>query len=235
MPLTSIRRELAAAADEAAAAAVKRLFKTGPGEYGEGDRFLGIRAPVLRTFAQRYHRLLTTRTTGRLLRSAVHEERFLALLILIRQYREGDPATQRAVYDLYLRNTVFINSWDLVDLSADKIVGPFLFERRRAVLYRLAQSELLWDRRIAIIATFYFIKHGDFTDTLRIADLLLGDTQDLIQKAVGWMLREVGKRNPEVEREFLRERYRTMPRTMLRYAVEKFPEELRRQYLRGAI
>jgi len=234
MHLSDIRKELAAAASEEKAAILRRFFKTGPGEYGEGDRFLGIQVPVLRRFAKRY-RLMALDAAEQLLQSAIHEERMLALLVLVLQFQQGDPPTQRAIFDLYLRSTAFINNWDLVDLSADKIVGPFLFKRSREVLSRLAESKLLWERRIAIIATFHFIKRGEFTDTLRIADLLLGDKEDLIQKAVGWMLREVGKRNLELEQEFLRGRYRSMPRTMLRYAIEKFPEELRRQYLHGAI
>lgn len=234
MHLGDIRKELAAAANEEKATVLRRFFKTGPGEYGEGDRFLGIQVPILRKFAKRY-RLITLDAVEQLLQSAIHEERLLALLILILQYQARDLPRQQAIFDLYLRNAAFINNWDLVDLSADKIVGSHLFERSREVLYKLAESELLWERRIAIIATFHFIKRGEFTDTLGIADLLLDDREDLIQKAVGWMLREVGKRNLELEQEFLRGRYRSMPRTMLRYAIERFPEELRRQYLRGAI
>lgn len=234
MHLSDIRRELAAAANEEKAAVLRRFFKTGPGEYGEGDRFLGIPVPVLRKFAKHYQ-FITSNTAEQLLHSAIHEERLLALLILILQYQAGDLSTRQAIFHLYLRNTAFINNWDLVDLSADKIVGSHLFERSRRKLYNLAESKLLWERRIAIIATFHFIKCGEFTDTLGIADLLLADREDLIQKAVGWMLREVGKRNLELEQEFLRGRYRSMPRTMLRYAIEKFPEELRRQYLLGAV
>ncbi len=234
MHLSDIRQELLTMANEEKVKILKRFFKTGPGEYGEGDRFLGIQVPVLRKFARRCQHI-SMDLAERLLHSAIHEERLLALLILILQYQKGDFPVQQEIFELYLRNTSFINNWDLVDLSADKIVGSFLFDRSREVLFDRSRSGLLWDRRIAIMATFYFIKRDDFADTLTIADILLGDKQDLIQKAVGWLLREVGKRNLEVERDFLHGRYRTMPRTMLRYAIEKFPEDLRQQYLRSEI
>jgi 3-methyladenine DNA glycosylase AlkD len=170
-----------------------------------------------------------------LLRSPIHEERMLSLLILIQEYARGTDEERKNLYDFYLANTSFINNWDLVDLSAEHVVGRFLMTGSRRPLYRLAKSRILWERRIAILATFHFIKQHDFRDTLKIASILLSDKEDLIQKAVGWMLREVGKRDPEAEEQFLRKTYQRMPRTMLRYAIERLPEERRKQYLKGEI
>ena len=170
-----------------------------------------------------------------LLRSRIHEERLLALLLLVDVFKAGGPADRKRTYDVYLANTASINNWDLVDSSAPQIVGGWLEDRSRAPLDRLARSASLWERRIAIVATHHFIRLGEFDDTLRIADVVLHDSQDLIHKAVGWMLREVGTRNGAVERRFLKERYRGMPRTMLRYAIERFPEAERRRYLEGRV
>jgi len=212
----------------------QRFFKTGPGQYGEGDLFLGIRVPKLRELAKEF-RDSPLGEARRLLRSAYHEERLFALLLLVQKFSGGNAARQKTVYDMYLKNTRYINNWDLVDLSAYLIVGSYLADKNRRPLYRLAQSESLWERRIAIIATFHFIKHNQYADTLDIARLLLTDQEDLIHKATGWMLREVGKRNPVVEREFLKTHYLRMPRTMLRYAIEKFPENERLKYLKGLV
>jgi len=211
---------------------LQRFFKTGKGEYGEGDIFLGITVPVMRKLAGEYQALSSTETL-QLLHSTIHEARLVALLILVCAFERGDDTQRKQVFDLYLANTAHVNNWDLVDLSAHRIVGPYLEGRDKSTLYALAQSRLLWDRRISVLATFYYIKRGEFGETLRVAELLLGDPEDLIHKAVGWMLREVGKRDRGVEEEFLRSHYTIMPRTMLRYAIEKFPEELRRRYLRG--
>lgn len=211
-----------------------RYFKTGPGEYGEGDRFLGIRVPVLRKLARKY-RTLALPACRELLVSPYHEARLLALLILVLRYDRGDEGERAAVYRLYLDHLAYVNNWDLVDSSAEHIVGRHLQERDKAVLYELARSRSVWGRRVAIMATFHYVKAGSFDDTLRIAELLLDDPHDLVHKAVGWMIREVGKRNRQVAEEFLRPRYRRMPRTMLRYAIEKFPEELRQRYLRGEV
>jgi 3-methyladenine DNA glycosylase AlkD len=213
---------------------LQRFFKTGPGEYGEGDVFLGIQVPKVRSVGKEFQDLAITEV-NKLLRSSVHEDRLLALLILVRRYSKGDAATQARIYKLYLGNTRYINNWDLVDLSASHIVGAFLKERSRRPLDNLAKSPLLWDRRIAIIATAHFIKHDDFATTLRIAAKLLDDEEDLIHKAVGWMLREVGKRDMAVEEGFLKRHYRRMPRTMLRYAIERFPEAKRQRYLKGKV
>lgn len=210
-----------------------RFFKTGPGEYGEGDLFRGIRVPVQRTVARRFDHLPLAEAE-RLLHSPFHEDRLTALLILVRQFgRKG--ADRQAIYDLYLRNTAYINNWDLVDSSAPQIVGAFLADKSRAILDDLARSDLIWERRVAIMATQHFIKLGQFDDTLRLARALLHDREDLIHKAVGWMLREVGNRNLAVEEAFLAKTYQTMPRTMLRYAIEKFPEAKRKAYLVGEI
>lgn len=229
---------LAALGDATAARFALRFFKTGPGQYGEGDRFLGIRVPVLRDLA-RDCRDAGLEVALPLLQSAWHEARAVGLMLLVRLYRKGDEATRKRIYTLYLKSTRFINNWDLVDSSAEHIVGPWLADRpaeRTRVLTRLARSKSLWERRIAILATFHYIKKGEAAETLRIAEMLLGDREDLIHKAVGWMLREVGKRVGETAAEtFLRKHHRAMPRTMLRYAIERFGEDKRRRYLAGNI
>jgi 3-methyladenine DNA glycosylase AlkD len=220
--------------DRRRALAVQRFFKTAPGEYGEGDVFVGLRVPEIRKLAKTYRALPLSETT-QLLKSSIHEARLLALLILVRAYAQGNASLQGRIYRLYLRNTRFINNWDLVDASAEHIVGSYLWRRGKSPLRVLAKSKLLWDRRISIMATFRYIKRGEFSETLHIAKLLLRDPEDLIHKAVGWMLREIGKRDSLAEEKFLKVCYRTMPRTMLRYAIEKFPDKLRRRYLRGEI
>jgi 3-methyladenine DNA glycosylase AlkD len=220
--------------DAERAKVLRRFFKTGPGQYGAGDVFLGLRVPQIRKLVKEY-RGLPLPDTIRLLQSPIHEARLLALLLLTRAYPEAAPSLQEEIFHTYLRNTRFINSWDLVDASAEHIVGSHLRCRGRESLQSLAASPLLWDRRIAIMATFHYIKRGEFAETLRIAELLLQDPEDLIRKAVGWMLREVGKRDALEEEGFLKVHYKTMPRTMLRYAVERFPEGLRKQYLSGDI
>jgi 3-methyladenine DNA glycosylase AlkD len=221
-------------ADDEIAAAMCRFFKTGPGQYGEGDRFLGIKATPLRQMAREFQSLPLSEAR-KLLASAFHEARMLALLVLVRAFEKGDDATREAVYDLYLASTGRVNSWDLVDASAPAIVGGFLAERGRGPLTRLARSVSLWERRIAVVATLHFIRRGEFADTLRLAGLLLGDPEDLIHKATGWMLREVGKRDQAVLEAFLAGYCQRMPRTALRYAIERFPEARRRQYLKGEV
>src|SRR4029450_7207825 len=227
-----IKQRLTGLANSHSAAFLQSFFKTGPGEYGEGDRFRGIRVPVIRKLAKEYQGL-TLAESQKLICSSYHEDRLLALLILVRTYERGDNAVKRKVYNLYLKNARFINNWDLVDVSAPQIVGGFLWDKDRDALCGLAQSSNLWQRRVAIMATFHFIRRGDFTDTLKMAVMLLPDREDLIHKAVGWMLREVGKRDRQAEERFLNEHCGRMPRVMLRYAIEKFPEAKRRQYLRG--
>jgi len=213
---------------------LQKFFKTGPGEYGDGDLFRGIRVPLLRKLAKEFQHLTLTETK-KLLRSSYHEDRLLALLILTRACVRGDDPLRKKIYNFYLNNTQFINNWDLVDSSAPQIVGGYLWDKDRDVLYRLARSGQLWERRIAIMATFYFLKRDDNSDTLKIAEALLSDREDLIHKAVGWMLREVGNRNRDVEERFLLKHYWRMPRIMLRYSIEKFPESRRQQYLRGKV
>jgi len=229
-----IQQRLRTLADPKRAAVHQRFFKTGPGEYGEGDRFLGIRVPVLRKLAREY-RDLSLLETKKLLASPIHEERFLALLIMVLKYRTGNEEEHKTIYQLYLDSTHYINNWDLVDTTAEHIVGDYLRERDRSALQCLAASQSLWERRIAILSTFHYIKRGSFDETLTIAEALLDDPEDLIHKAVGWMLREIGKRDMKTEEGFLRRRYMAMPRTMLRYAIEKFPEPLRQQYLKGEV
>jgi len=231
---SDICRRLQALGDRKRALAVQRFFKTAPGEYGEGDVFVGLRVPEIRKLAKAYRALPLSETT-KLLKSSIHEARLLALLILVRAYTQGNAVLQRQIYKLYLRNTRFINNWDLVDASSEHIVGSYLWHRGKSPLRVLAKSKLLWDRRISIMATFRYIKRGEFSETLHIAKLLLRDPEDLIHKAVGWMLREIGKRDSLAEKKFLKVCYKTMPRTMLRYAIEKVPDKLRRRYLRGEI
>jgi len=211
----------------------QRFFKTGPGEYGEGDIFLGIRVPVIRGYVRELSDV-GLKDVVELLQSPYHEARLLALLLMVARYASAKDDDQRdAIFNAYLDNTANINNWDLVDCSAEHVIGAHLMSRDRIPLYRLAGSTSLWERRISIMSTFHFIKRSDFRDTLAIAELLLNDREDLIHKATGWMLREIGKRDISMEKEFM-DRYRgKMPRTMLRYAIERFPEEERLLYLQG--
>ncbi len=234
MTADEILARLQALADETTATTARRFFKTGPGQYGEGDVFLGIKVPLLRKVAADC-RGMPVAEAEKLLHSPLHECRMLALLVLVQAFARGDESVRQATYDLYLRNTARINNWDLVDCSAEHIVGGFLRERDTAPLYRLARSSSLWERRIAVLATFHFIRRDDFTSTFGVARLLLADKEDLIHKAVGWMLREVGKRDQPAEEAFLVDHYQTMPRTMLRYAIERFTLDRRRQYLQGEV
>jgi 3-methyladenine DNA glycosylase AlkD len=217
-----------------AAAFAARYFKTGPGQYGEGDVFLGIRVPVLRRVARECH-ATPMRELLKLLSSDVHEDRAVALLVFVGAATTGNDAARKRIFDTYLANTRQVNNWDLVDVSAREIVGGYLVDKDRSILDRLARSEHLWERRISIVATHHFITRGDFADTLRIAEALLADPHDLIHKAVGWMLREVGKRDQGVLEVFLKTNHRVMPRTMLRYAIERCPAKLRLAYLKGTV
>jgi 3-methyladenine DNA glycosylase AlkD len=230
--LTDLRREVHSLSDPQVAAFLQRFFKTGPGEYGEGARFLGIRVPVLRCVARAYLTMPLEAVLD-LLRSSWHEERLLALIILVAQFRRGSSEARQSIHEAYLAHTRFINNWDLVDASAEHIVGPHVDPSDLAPLVRLADSPSVWERRIAVMATFHWIRKGEFGPTLSVADRLLQDPHDLIHRAGGWMLREVGKRDLAAEEGFLASRYPRMPRTMLRYAVERFPEARRQQYLRG--
>jgi 3-methyladenine DNA glycosylase AlkD len=216
------------------AAVSQRFFKTGPGQYGEGDIFIGIRVPVLRKLAGEC-RDLPVSEIEILLRSPIHEERLLAVLLFVRIFKAGPDDVKKDIYDRYLKSTEFINNWDLVDVSAEHIVGAYLMDKSRRPLYRLAKSKKLWERRIAIMATFHFVKRREFAETLKISSMLLADRHDLIHKATGWMLREIGKRDLRTEETFLKKHYKNMPRTMLRYAIEKFPEDKRQRYLKGSV
>jgi 3-methyladenine DNA glycosylase AlkD len=228
-----IRAELRSMADPVKAKALARFFKTGPGEYGAGDRFLGVMVPKTRKIVKSY-RDAEIADIRNLLRSAYHEERLTALLILVEQYRRGDASRKKDIYELYLASTSHINSWDLVDLTAPHIVGDYACRNDCSVLTRLALSASLWERRIAMLATAHFIGRGESDAALQIAELLLQDKHDLIHKAVGWMLREVGKRcSMETECHFLDRHAAVMPRTMLRYAIERFPEALKKRYMRS--
>ena len=227
LTLSSFKKELRNKANSEKAKSLQRFFKTGPGEYGQGDVFLGVVVPDTRKVAKKYSSF-ELKELIKLLHSKIHEERLAALLIMIDKFEEGD---REKIYNLYLKNTKYINNWDLVDLSAHKIVGAYLSDKPKGVLNQLARSESLWERRISVIATFHFIKNNKFKESLRIAEILLNDEHDLIHKAVGWMLREIGKRDLETEEKFLKKYYREMPRTMLRYAIEKFPTEERKKYL----
>lgn len=215
---------------------LQRFFKTGKGEYGEGDVFLGIKVPIQRKIAKRYTEL-SFNDLQTLLDSKIHENRLIALIILVNKYKKykKDTTKKRQIFEFYLKNTSNINNWDLVDLSAPNIVGDFSTIDGTEIIRFLAKSKNLWEKRIAIVSTHAFIRKRIFGETLAIADILIKDEHDLIHKAVGWMLREVGKRNIEVLEIFLKERYKTMPRTMLRYSIEKFPEEKRKAYLKGEI
>lgn len=214
------------------AAHSQRFFKTGPGEYGEGDRFLGIRVPHLRQTAKAHPNLPLSEIES-LLHSPFHEIRLTAVILLANRFKKADAPTRLAIYQTYLANTAFLNGWDLVDASAHLIVGPYLENDSHEKLFELAHSPSLWERRISIMATFHFIRNNRFDTTLAIADILLHDPEDLIHKSVGWMLRELGKRNLAAEESFLQKHLPSMPRTMLRYAIEKFPEPKRLQYLNG--
>lgn len=214
------------------AAHSQRYFKTGKGEYGYGDKFLGIRVPELRK-AVKLFQDINLSEIKKLLKSEYHELRLIALLLMVHQFKNGDINKREKIYNVYLKHTKYINNWDLVDSSASYIVGAWLFDKDRSILYELAQSSKLWERRIAIISTAYFIKNNQFTDTLKLSKILLTDSEDLIHKAVGWMLREVGKINIEVEEKYLKQHYKNMPRTMLRYAIEKFSSSQRQDYLKN--
>jgi 3-methyladenine DNA glycosylase AlkD len=240
--LEDLKKDLRMAANPEKAVFFPRFFKAGPGQYAEGDKFLGVTVPAQRAVAKKYANL-SLQQIEKLLTSEWHEYRLTALLILVNryksEYKNGNKPAQKEIYDFYLAHTANINNWDLVDSSAGYIVGPWLEDHsdKMAVLTRLANSELLWERRIAMLATFhYIVNRGRADEALFVAEVLLHDNHDLIQKAVGWMLREVGKRvDHQLLVEWLKPRYKTMPRTMLRYAIEHFDAETRQRYLKGEI
>jgi 3-methyladenine DNA glycosylase AlkD len=228
--LDQIKRDLSQLSNPEKAKKLSGFFKTGKGQYGEGDIFLGIPVPEQRKVAKRYIDL-TLNDLQELLSSKIHEHRLTALLILVSKYEKADNSGKDEIFSFYLKNTEYVNNWDLVDLSAPKIVGDYLFNKDTSILFKLAKSNNLWERRIAVLSTFKFIRNNDFEDALSISELLLDDKHDLIHKAVGWMLREIGKRDQEIEERFLSRYCMQMPRTMLRYAIEKFDENKRKFYL----
>lgn len=207
-----------------------RFFKTGRGEYGEGDLFIGLTVPQQRIIAKKYIDT-SLEELQPLIKSKYHEHRMVALIIMMIKYKKSDQKLKKEIFDFYLKNTRYINNWDLIDLSSCHIIGNYLLDKKRDVLYNLANSESLWEKRIAIISTLAFIKNNQFEDTLKISEILLHDKHDLIHKAVGWMLREIGKRDQEIEEKFLKKYHKIMPRTMLRYAIEKFDVKKRGFYL----
>jgi 3-methyladenine DNA glycosylase AlkD len=238
--LSNLRKELRELADSNKAKILQRFFKTGKGEYADGDVFLGVVVPKQRKIVARYWDLINLEDIKILLESKFHEERLVGLLCLVRKYEKNQIA-RKLIFDFYLENLSNINNWDLVDLSAPNIVGRYILENGKGnpfiegKLFDMVQSDNLWERRVAVLATFYFIRNKRFAETLKLAEILLNDAHDLIHKAVGWMLREVGKKDERVLKDFLKENYQKMPRTMLRYAIEKFPESLRKKYLNGDI
>jgi len=227
---TKVLQELTSQTNQAKIEVFKRFFKTGKGQYGEGDQFLGITVPILRNIAKK-NQDITITDVEKLLKHKVHEVRLCALLILVYKFKKADGNVKKQIFDLYLKNTQYINNWDLVDLTAPTIVGEYLIDKDRTILYELAKNSDLWKRRIAIIATFAFIREQDVLDTIKISKILINDKHDLIHKATGWMLREVFKRNNEMIIDFLNDYATKMPRTMLRYTIEKMPQEQRLYYL----
>lgn len=229
--IAGVQYELEACVDPIKKEYLPRFFKTGKGEYGEGDKFLGVVVPNIRLVAKR-HKDEPFEVMAGLLQSEWHECRLCSLLMLVERFRKSGEAEKKAIYDFYLSRTARINNWDLVDLSAPGIVGEYLKDKSREDLYRLADSSILWNRRIAVVSTYTLIKNNDFNEILALSERLLPSEHDLIQKAVGWMLREMGKRDKGLLVQFLEKYCKIMPRTMLRYAIEKFPEEERRKFMK---
>lgn len=232
--LAELRKKIKALGSTDIAETMQWFFKTGKGEYGEGDVFAGLKVPTQRKLAREF-RDLSLSDLKELLDSEVHEERLISLFILIDKYERGDEKEKKAIYAFYIRYRKLINNWDLVDLSAPRIIGKHLLESDKSILFKFASSKILWERRIALLSTYEFIRNHNYDTTLKLAKILLNDEHDLIHKAVGWMLREIGKRNLKVEEKFLKSYYSMMPRAMLHYAIEKFPETKRKKYLKGKI
>jgi 3-methyladenine DNA glycosylase AlkD len=234
MRIDKIKNDLRQHRNQQKADELLRFFKTGPGQYGEGDKFIGVTVPTIRTIAKRYTDIELTEAEA-ILKSPIHEERFLALVLFVQRFKKSEEKDRRKIYQSYLAHTQYINNWDLVDTSAEHIVGAFLYDKDKKPLFALAKSKSLWERRVAVIATFYFIRRNRFDETLELAHMLLTDREDLIHKAVGWMLREIGKRDMSAEEIFLKKYHPVMPRVMLRYAIEKFPEPKRKEYLKRPV
>jgi len=232
--LKELRKEIKSLRSPEVSKTMQWFFKTGKGEYGEGDIFAGLKVPAQRKLAGEF-RDLSFSDLKILLNSSIHEERLISLFILVDNYERGDDKKRGKIFSFYLKNRKGINNWDLVDLSAPKIIGKHLLSKDKSLLFKFALSKNLWERRIAVLSTFEFIKNNDFVVALQISEILLHDNHDLIHKAVGWMLREIGKRDLQAEEKFLKLNYKKMPRTMLHYAIEKFPETKRKKYLQGKI
>ena len=229
--LFQLKKELKELSNSKQAKNLQRFFKTGKNEYGEGDIFLGVKVPIQRKIAAKFQNL-SLKDIEKLFGSKIHEHRMTSLFILISKYEKADEREKKIIFNFYLKNIKNINNWDLVDISAPKIVGDYLMEKPKEILYKFAKSKNLWKKRIAIISTYAFIKNNEFDDALKISEILIADKQDLIQKAVGWMLREIGKRDQKIEEKFLKKYYLKMSRTMLRYAIERFDENKRKFYLK---
>lgn len=230
-----IVRELKSVSKKEKEEIFQRFFKTGKGEYGEGDTFAGITVPNIRNISKKYFKEMTLKEAEYFVQHKIHEYRLFGLLTLTYMWKKADEVKKKDIFNLYIKNLKYINNWDLVDLSAPSIVGEYLKEKDRTVLYDLARSNDLWKQRVAILSTFSFLREKDFSDTLNISEILLHHKHDLIHKAVGWMLREIGKRDQDIEEEFLKKYYKEMPRTMLRYAIERFEEDKRQRYLKGLV
>ncbi len=228
--LQQLKEELQKLATPQRAKVSASFFKTGKGQYSEGDIFIGVTVPDTRKIARKYLNIPFPDITA-LLESKIHEHRLIALLLLVERFKKADQKTKTDIYNFYLKHTKYVNNWDLVDLSANYIIGSYLFDKDKALLYQLAKSHNLWERRIAIIATFDFIRKNQFEDTFKLAELLLKDNHDLMHKAVGWMLREVGKKDQKALEVFLKKHAKQMPRTMLRYAIERFNKEKKKYYM----
>ena len=228
--LKNLEKDILRLENKGRAKLLSGFFKTGKGEYGEGDVFLGISVPEQRKVAIKY-KDINLKDAEKLLINKIHEFRLIALLILVERFKKGDEKTKKEIADFYIKNANRVNNWDLVDLSAPRILGPWLMDKDKSILYKFAKSENIWERRISVLSTFYFISKSKFDDSLKISGILLKDKHDLIHKAVGWMLREIGKRNQPLEEEFLKKHYKHMPRTMLRYSIEKFDATKKKFYM----
>jgi 3-methyladenine DNA glycosylase AlkD len=233
MVLDAIVKDLELRADTAQAKILSGFFKTGKGQYGEGDIFRGIKVPVIREIVKKYCKPASLDEIASLLHSAYHEDRLCALLLLVKAMSGADERLQKAIYTVYAKNTRYINNWDLVDLSAPQITGYYLENRSREQLYKWAKSDLLWERRISVLSTFWYIKKSSFDDAFAIIEMMFNDNEDLMHKACGWMLREIGKRDQAILEAYLKKHYPRLPRTTLRYAIERFDEPKRQAYLKG--
>lgn len=230
MSIINLKKDLRKFSNPEKAKLLSGFFKTGKGQYGEGDKFLGVMVPQTRAVAKK-HKDATLKDVARLLESEWHEERLCGVLMLVERFSKADKPLQKELFNFYMSHSQKINNWDLVDLSAPRIVGAYLIDKDKKILYKYAKSKNLWQRRISIISTLYFVSKKEYSDALKISEMLLEDKHDLIHKAVGWTLREIGKRDLAVEEKFLVKHHKTMPRTMLRYAIERFEEKKRKFYM----